>query len=181
MGVTAFFFAAEGSIDEVEAALRALFPDLLGGLAARPRNEGSVVEAIYRNDDDVLLALWQDGDHTGFAESTLGLFDEERLPRLSARLGRVIAVCIGDHGGSYVLHVYEGGRLRRALNNARAAEGEPLPQETGVSSRVDESSILSIWQAFGLTDFFEGVPPLRVLASEPSAADFRPKPWWKFW
>lgn len=166
MGVTAFFYAASGQAAAVEQALREVYPDEVGPLMGRERAEGSVVDAIYDNDDGVELVLWQDRELTGFAESELCLFEEEPLRRLSERTGTVIGVCIGDHGGSYILDVYRDGELVRSLNNEAEPRGNPIPEESGVDlSSFDDEQILRIWKAFGLSDFFEGIPPLKVFAS----------------
>lgn len=208
MGVTASFYATEGDIINVEAALKSIWPEEVGELYARERVDGSAVDSIYGNDDGVELVLWQDGRFTAFAESELCLFEEDALARLSTKTGTVVAVCIGDHGGSYILDVYREGQLVRSFNNERAPVGIPIAEEQGADlSNFSGSEVEKIWSAFGLKDYFEGVPPFRVfsrkdtdrqaeqgpLRSPEPEEEHRPKqsttshpasgarPWWRFW
>lgn len=64
-------------------------------------------------------------------------------------------------------------------------------------ARFDDVQASRLWKAFGLADFFDGVPPFRVLGG--AGADEEPpppetstpeteersgspvKPWWKLW
>ncbi len=163
MGVTAFFYATEGDADRVEAALRSVWPDEIGKLTAAPRDEGSALESIYYAEDGVVLALWQDGKHTCFAESELVLANQDALARLSTMTGTVVAVCIGDQGGSYAFDLYRQGRRVRSLSDGADPVGAPLPEEAGIDlSDFGEAQIERIWSAFGLAPYADGVVPFRV-------------------
>ena len=114
MGVSASFYAATGGIDQVEAALRSAYPEELGGLIAEDRavaRDLGALEQIYKNDDDALVVLWQDGPYTCWAESTVCLVEETQLLALSTQRGTVLFASVGDHGGSYGFAVFRDGEV----------------------------------------------------------------------
>lgn len=196
MGVTASFYAAMGSVDQIEAALRSTYREELGGAIAEERTSTpgiGALEQIYKNDDDALVVLWQDGPYTCWAESEAVLAEEADLLALSTQLGTVLLAMVGDHGGSYAFAVFRDGKIVRWLQTDEEPIGSPIPEEIGVHpSAFSDVDVEAIWERFGLKPYYAGVPPFRALRAgsdpHPVAAQTPTwssvpiqKPWWKFW
>ncbi len=84
---------------------------------------------------------------------------------LSKRFGTVLAACIGDQGGSYILDVYRDGQLVRSLNNEAPARGTPLPEEKGIDvTDFTDEHVLEI---------LESLRPQRLLRRRPAVPGAR--------
>jgi hypothetical protein len=169
MGVTAFFYAATGSLDQVEAALRSTYRDELSDAIAEDRAQSpgaGALEQFYRSNDDTLVVLWKDGPYTCWAESEAGLAEDAHLIALSAQLGTVLLAMIGDHGGSYAFAVFRDGKVVRWIQNDWELTGSPIPEEAGIDpASFSYRDVEVMWERFGLKPFYDGVPPFRALRS----------------
>jgi hypothetical protein len=170
MGITAFFYAATATLDEVEAALRSTYPAELATAVTdvRPAVADSTALDQFYDDPRPVVALWQDGPFSCWAESNVGLADEAPLTALSDQLGTVLFAMIADHGGSYAFAVFRDGQVVRWLQNDWEPQGSPIPEEAGIAREtLSDSDVAVMWSRFGLSPYFTGVPPFRVLIGEP--------------
>jgi hypothetical protein len=147
-------------------------------------------------DPNEVFAFWQDESWAVMLDFSMCLSaDEDRLIRLSGRLGLVAVAVTQGTSGTAMFQLYEGGQLLRGIDSCDGritSRGEPVPAEAGVNVEagfyIDE--IERVWLALGMTSFWAGdkVPlvALHVLdTTDYSLPAVRPKtrrrPWWKFW
>lgn len=143
MGITVFAYAVRGTLSDVEASLRRLWPEDVGPLEAA----GSKELAMDALDNGAAIALWQDGPYVAFVEQEVGLADDDEiLARWSATAGDVIAVVHADHGGDHSFYRYSGGHL------VEHGDDDWSPDASSVA-----------WRNAGLVDFLEA-SATRILA-----------------
>jgi hypothetical protein len=170
MGITAFFYAATAPLDAVEAALRTTYPAELGAAVTESRAEAGGATALdqFYDDPRPVVVLWQDGPYTCWAEGSVGLADEAPLTKLSELMGTVLLAMIADHGGSYGFAVFRSGQVVRWIQNDWEPQGSPIPEEAGIAREtLADSDVALIWSRFGLSPYYDGVPPFRVMIGPP--------------
>lgn len=165
-----------------------------------PTNRGTTVFAFRQDGDWAIMMDW----------SYVLAMDHEKLPVLSGHVGTVVTLVVESASGSAYFSCYEGGQLRREINNADGEvtfKGRPLPEENGLDiDRFYMEESEALWKALGLspldriptqglravcvvdrTDFSRSSP---VAAAGGGASPVPPaqaaspgpkRPWWKFW
>lgn len=147
-------------------------------------------------DSNEVFALWQDGSWAVMLDFSMCLStDEDRLGKLSERLGLVALALTQGTSGTAIFQLYEGGKLLRGIESCDGritTRGEPIPAEEGLDAgtRFYIDEIEEVWLALGMTSFWAGDKVPMVALHVLDTTDYglpadRPKPrkrpWWKFW